>query len=383
MAIRKRTWTAPDGSEKTAWLVDYRDQAGKRRAKQFARKKDAEAWSTNAASEVQRGVHTPDSTSISVAAAAEQWIKSVRANGREPTTIAAYSQHVRLHIVPKCGATKLSQLTAPKVRAIFDEWLLHLSRPMALRVLRSLKAIISEAQERGQVAQNVAQAIKPRTATREKTKATPPSKADLRSILKAAETADLPAQALMELAIFTGMRASELRGLPWSNVDLKRGTVTVSQRADAQGNIGAPKSEAGHRTIALPPRVITAMKAWKLACPVSKADLVFPSERGKAMSHRVMMLKLVGPVQIAAKVTGPQPEDPESSPPPRYGMHAFRHAAASLWIEQGLDPKRVQTLMGHSSIQMTFDTYGHLFEQARKDRDDAAAIERALFADAT
>ena len=169
----------------------------------------------------------------------------------------------------------------------------------------------------------------------------------------------------MELAIFSGMSASELRGLPWSNVDLKRGTVTVSQRADAQGNIGAPKSEAGHRTIALPPRVITAMKAWKLACPVS------------------MMLKLVGPVQIAAKVTGPQPEDPESSPPPRYGMHAFRHAAASLWIEQGLDPKRVQTLMGHSSIQMTFDTYGHLFEQARKDRDDAAAIERALFADAT
>ena len=60
-----------------------------------------------------------------------------------------------------------------------------------------------------------------------------------------------------------------------------------------------------------------------------------------------------------------------------------RHAAASLWIEHGLNGKRVQTLMGHSSIQVTFDTYGHLFDQAQKDADDAAAIERALFADAT
>ena len=371
MAIRKRAWTAPDGTEKTAWLVDYKDQAGKRRAKQFARKKDADAWSTNTASEVQRGVHTPDRTSITIAAAAEQWVKSVRANGREQTTISAYEQHVRLHILPKCGALKLNQLTAPKVRAIFDEWLLHLSRPMALRVLRSLKAIIAEAQERGQVAQNVAQAIKAKTATREKTKATPPTKADLRAILTAAETAELKARALIELAIFTGMRASELRGLPWSDVDLKRGRVTVSQRADAQGHIGTPKSEAGHRTIALPPRVVTVLTAWKLACPASKFDLVIPSPRGTPMPYRTMMANLVDPIQTAAKLTT------------RYSMHAFRHAAASLWIEQKLDPKRIQTLMGHSTIQMTFDTYGHLFEHARKDSEDAAAIERALFADAT
>jgi integrase len=64
-------------------------------------------------------------------------------------------------------------------------------------------------------------------------------------------------------------------------------------------------------------------------------------------------------------------------------MHAFRHAAASLWIEQGINPKRVQALMGHSSIQMTFDTYGHLFDLADEDAQDAAAIERALFSDAT
>ena len=92
--IRKRQWTAPDGTVKQAWLVDYRDQAGKRRFKQFARKKDAEAWGVNAASEVQRGVHTADSTSITLSRAADLWLAHVKASDREPTTVAAYDQHV-------------------------------------------------------------------------------------------------------------------------------------------------------------------------------------------------------------------------------------------------------------------------------------------------
>lgn len=385
MSIRKRTWTTPDGSTKTAWLVDYRDQAGKRRAKQFALKKAAEAWSTNARAEVQRGVHTPDSASITVEAAAKLWLDTVRANGREPTTIAAYDQHVRLHILPKCGATKLSQLTAPKVRAILDEWMMHQSRPMALRLLRSLKAIITEAQERGLVAQNVALAVKPRKVSREKPKATPPTKADLRAILQAAEKADAKARAVVELAIFTGLRASELRGLAWSSIDLKRGRLTVSQRADAQGTIGMPKSEAGHRTIPLPPRTVAALRVWKKACPQHELELVLPSEKGRPVPYRVLARDIVGPVQIAAGTTTPPPKGAteENMPVPRYGMHAFRHAAASLWIEQGINPKRVQALMGHSSIQMTFDTYGHLFDLADEDAQDAAAIERALFSDAT
>ncbi|WP_298196569.1 tyrosine-type recombinase/integrase [Novosphingobium sp.] len=385
MAIRKRAWTLPDGTAKQAWLVDYRDQAGKRRAKQFARKRDAEEWAITAKAEVQRGVHTPDRTSVTIAKASELWLDTVRKNGREPTTVAAYEQQVRLHIVPACGATKLSQLTAPKVRTILDSWRGSVSRPMATRLLRTLKAIISDAQERGLVAQNVALAVKMPRETREKGKVTPPAKADLRAILKAAAAqTSLKAQTFVELAVFSGMRASELRGLPWRNVDLKAGTVTVDQRADAAGVIGPPKSTAGFRTIPLPPRVIKLLKAWKLACPANDLELVFPSDQGKPLSHRVATINLVGPIQIAARVvTTTIDEEGDPSFEPRYGLHAFRHAAASLWIEQGLNAKRVQVLMGHSSIQVTFDTYGHLFEQQEKDRDDAAAIERALFTGAT
>ena len=56
---------------------------------------------------------------------------------------------------------------------------------------------------------------------------------------------------------------------------------------------------------------------------------------------------------------------------PRYGLHAFRHAAASLFIEEGWSPKRVQSVMGHSTIGVTFDTYGHLMPNGI---DDAAAL---------
>lgn len=372
MSIRKRSWAAPDGTPRTAWLVDYRDPAGKRRFKQFTRKKDAEAWSVNAAAEVQRGVHTADRASITVAQAAELWLAKVKADGREPTTIAAYDQQVRLHIVPRCGATKLSQLTAPGVRTLLDGWQADLSRPMATRVLRTFKAIIAHAQERGKVAQNAAQAITLRKAARERGKVQPPSKAHLRAILKAsAESDDPKVRALFELAIFSGMRASELRGLAWPAIDLKGGFVEVEQRADARGMIGAPKSHAGRRRIPLPSRAIAALKAWKLACPPHPAGLVFPSVKGKPISHHTLTTTLTGPLQVKAKIDPP------------YTLHTFRHAAASLWIEQGLDPKRIQTLMGHSSIQVTFDTYGHLFADTEKERQDADAIERALFADAT
>ncbi|MEA2908841.1 MAG: integrase, partial [Bradyrhizobium sp.] len=63
---------------------------------------------------------------------------------------------------------------------------------------------------------------------------------------------------------------------------------------------------------------------------------------------------------------------------PRYGLHALRHACASLWIEQGHNPKQIQKLMGHSSIKVTFDTYGRLFADAEADQRAAEGVEFRL-----
>jgi integrase len=63
---------------------------------------------------------------------------------------------------------------------------------------------------------------------------------------------------------------------------------------------------------------------------------------------------------------------------PKYGLHSLRHAAASLFIEEGFSPKRVQALMGHSTIQMTFDTYGHLFPSEADDQERMRRVQARL-----
>jgi integrase len=110
--------------------------------------------------------------------------------------------------------------------------------------------------------------------------------------------------------------------------------------------------------------------------------LVFPNGRGKPENHTNIVNRGFGPVQIKAGVTQPHPTVTDESGAPvltaKYGMHALRHFFASWAIEQGFSPKRVQTFLGHASIQMTFDVYGHLFPSLEDDQAKFAIGELAL-----
>lgn len=361
-AIRKRSWIDGKGEARQAWLVDYRDAAGVRRAKQFARKKDADAWSTQAAWQVSQGTHTADSQSIMVSQAGDIWIAKVEADSRERATVANYRTILNRHIVPLIGAERLSRLTMPVIRSFVDRLLERRSRPTAARALHHLRMILKEAQGRGLVAQNVALGVRLPKAAREKSKVQIPTKATLKKMLSASDDDLRP---FVMTAIFTAMRASELRGLTWANLDLKKGTVTVVQRADRFDQIGLPKSEAAHRTIPLPPALISELKAWKLRCPISPFDLVFPAPNGGVLNYKNFMTRRFLPMLEEAELD-------------RMGLHALRHAAASAWIHQGIDLKRLQTWMGHGSIQLTIDRYGHLLKDEGRDAALAAAAQRDL-----
>jgi hypothetical protein len=99
MSVRKRTWESKDGS-KTAWVVDYKDAGGNRCHKTFDKKKDADAWARRTHYEVDQGTHTPDSVSITVAEAAENWIQRAELEGLERSTIEQYRDHIEHHLVP-------------------------------------------------------------------------------------------------------------------------------------------------------------------------------------------------------------------------------------------------------------------------------------------
>jgi integrase len=251
------------------------------------------------------------------------------------------------------------------------------SRAMVRKALTSLKTLISHTQATGRVAQNVAREIKFRTDGRHDAEVEIPSKNELRTMLDKVSGRWRP---FVVTAIFTGMRVSELRGLTWGNVDLAEKVLRVRQRADAWGTLGSPKSRAGRRDIPLAPMIVNALKEWKLACPASDLDLVFPNGQGNVESYANIRTRGFVPLLETCGLTvhAGDTDDGEPILKPRYGFHVLRHAAASLFIEQGWSPKRVQKILGHASIAMTMDTYGHLFHDPEGDQDAMAQVEARL-----
>ncbi|AWC25487.1 Integrase [Aminobacter sp. MSH1] len=413
MSIRKRTWTTGKGEEKSSWVVDYVDTKGTRRLKTFAKKKDADTFAATAKVEVREGTHVADSASATVKQAGEFWIASAEGAGLERTTTNQYRQHLDLHIAPLIGDTLLSKLSVPAVRD-FEDKLRETGRSPAMvrKVLVSLGSLLADAQERGLVVRN---AVREKSRARQKGKdrrqerrqkgrlkvgTDIPTRDEVKAIVGALEGRWRP---LLLTAIFAGLRASELRGLRWLDVDLEKREIHVRQRADRFNDIGRPKSEAGERTVPIPPMVVNALKEWKLAYgrPITGRDddgnstredvkpshLIFANGSGNVESLGNIINRGLIPVQIGAGVTVETDRIDENGKPilaAKYtGMHALRHFYASWCINRpqdgglGLPAKVVQERLGHSSIVMTMDVYGHLFPRS-DDADEMAAAERAL-----
>jgi len=376
MSVRKHKWTTRKGEQREAWLVDYTDGSGKRRAKFFQRKKDADAYHASVRVEVQQGIHTPPSRSITVAAAAADWLKYIEAEKRDAATMVGYRILVNKHIIPRLGATKLSSLTHARVQKFRDDLLADLSRPTAQKALARLKQIIKDARRRGNVAQNVAADVVIGSSGRAKQRLKIPTTDEIRRIIDAAP--DGYGRALIRTAAFTGLRASELRGLRWEDVDLKHNVIHVRQRIDRYNTVGRPKSMSGERTVPIGSMVANTLRLWKLACPPSAGDLVFPTRTGAPQSLANIVGRIWIPTQIKAGVVIADGKAKYT------GFHTLRHFYASWCINRRRDgglelpAKTVQTRLGHASIVMTLDVYGHLFPS-----DDGAELdeaERAIFA---
>jgi integrase len=376
MSVRKRKWMR-NGEQLEAWIVDYFDAQRQRHIKTFKRKKDADEYHATVRVDIGRGVHTAPSRSITVAKAAQDWITAAEGKKLERTTIVHYRQHVDKHIVPRIGARKLATLTTPDISKFRDSLQADLSTALARKVLTSLKSLLKDANERGNVAQNVALAVTIKASKRSKKKLKAgvdfPLPTEVRAMVEAAQDRR---RAVIVVAAFAGLRASELRGLRCEDVDFKHGVIHVRQRADRYGQIGNPKSHASERTVPVGPMVLNTLRE---RCLRSHFDLIFATRSGKPDRHTNLVERNFHPAQIAAKVVNKDGK-------PKYpGLHSLRHFYASWLINRKADGglelplKEVQTRLGHANLSMTADTYGHMFPRV----DHAAAMaeaERALFA---
>jgi integrase len=313
-----------------------------------------------------------------LAEAADNWLKASAAASLERSTLTGYREYVTLHIVPFLGTRKLADVTAPLVRQFQDVLQANgRSTNTISRATKTLGSILADAQERGQVGHNAVrelsrnrrrgQHVEKRRRGRLKVGVDIPSPDEITALV--AGTGRW--RPFLIVAAFTGLRASELRGLRWCDVELDASRLHVRQRADRFNQIGSPKSAAGHRTVPFGKLVRNTLREWKLACPPSALDLVFPSRTGKVIDLPNIRRRGLIPAQGGhdkAKYTG---------------MHCLRHFYASWCINSesdgglGLPPKVVQERLGHSTISMTMDVYGHLFP-AGDDTDKLDAAELRL-----
>ena len=256
-SIRKRT--LPSG--KIAWQCDFKDANGKRRSRQFLTKREADGFMVKARAEVAAGTFVHDRDAVTVVEACDMWLGSCTRRQEagqcmERATLRDYEGKVRLHILDPekgLGSIKLSRLTRKTVSEFRDR-LLETGRSEATtrKVLSCLSLVVKHAQEAELIATNPVQGIRVHRTSRLEQKVRVPEKDEVRRLIESASDDFRP---LLVVTVFCGLRASETRGLRWSDVDLESGLIHVRQRADAFNQLGEPKSAAGMRSVPMGPYV--------------------------------------------------------------------------------------------------------------------------------
>lgn len=169
-------------------------------------------------------------------------------------------------------------------------------------------------------------------------------------LLLAAAEPGLARTALGVLA-YGGLRIGELRALTWGNFSAVAGTVRVERAADDKGKIDAPKTTKGARTIELPGFLVRQLKEWRLQCPPSGQDLMFPDSAGGVLDDNNFRKRHYQRAQRRAGLRGIE-------------LHKLRHTAGSLWIAAGCDLQTVSTKMGHANLSITLSVYAHDFKRS-------------------
>ncbi len=304
--VRKREWPKK-GSGKFAYIVDYIDPRraspsdAKRRARiieTYKSKADADARARQIMREMDDGKHTPRRFSPAVAEAGAAWIEDCEAHGLQRTTLDGYRDHLKRHINPYFGLTKLADLTARSIGDFGRALRLgklpdgkERSADLTNKVLVSLGSLLAFAHREEMVAQNVAARLKKPAKPRKpklQVGVDIPAPDEIKALVGA-----LPGnryRPLLITAIFSGLRASELRGLRWQDVDLDKRALHVRQRADRYNAIDLPKTRAGERAVPLPPLVVNTLKEWNSALPQVEGRAGVPDTHRRARQPRQHLL---------------------------------------------------------------------------------------------
>jgi integrase len=302
----------------------------------------------------------------------QRWLKDYAATNTAPRTSDGYRGIVKRYVDPAFGSVLLTRLTPRHVQGLYTGMLERgLSPTTVLQTHRVLREALTHAVRWGLLSRNVTDAIDPpRKATREMT---PMDEEQARRFMEAVEDSEwgLPFKVLL----YTGLRRSELTGLKWSNIDLERAALSVTQtvqRLKGKGLVDMdPKSPRSKRRVSLPSSAVAALRQQRskqaaqrlLAGPAWLGhDYVFTTAEGRPIAPD----RLSAAFQRISNSLGFK----------NIRLHDLRHTHATLMLKMGIHPKIVSERLGHASIGITLDTYSHVLPGLQEAA--AEAFEEAL-----
>jgi integrase len=303
----------------------------------------------------------------------DQWLKEVIKPKLTYDTWRGYRNNVELHLKPALGSVRLIRLTPVDVERMLNELRSRRFSPRSIQYVHAtLRSALGTAERWELVHRNVAKLVSAPTPYR--THVAPFTPTEIESFLTAAREHRLGA--LFTVALALGLRPEEAMGLAWENVDLDSDHpgIRVSQVLKREGGSPIlrqyPKTAASKRTIALPNICVQALRTHRRrqneerlrAVAWQDFGLVFTSRLGTPLEHRGLSRVFDSLLERAGL--------------PHRRLYDLRHTSASILLAQGVQPRVLQDILGHSSYRLTMDTYAHVMAPAM--RDAAAAMDRAL-----
>ncbi|MFC2066509.1 tyrosine-type recombinase/integrase [Chloroflexota bacterium] len=318
-------------------------------------KKEAEKRLSELVSQLDNGIYVkPKKTTLTEYL--NMWLNEYARNNLSPRGFERYAGIIRKHLIPDIGKVTLTQL---KPEHLQKHYTAKLNDGLSARTVRYHHALIHVALQTavkwGLVSRNVADAVDPPRIRRSEMQTW--NENEVNQFLEV--TKESLYYSLFYTALFTGMRRSELLALCWQDIDFIYSQIYVNrslhQLKDGSFVFTQPKSAKSSRTIALTPSTILMLREYQekqrlerdmSGNPLTDNDLVFSNLEGKPLRPNTITrawTTLTAKCGLKA-----------------IRLHDARHTHASLMLKQGIHPKVVQERLGHSSIQMTIDTYSHV-----------------------
>ncbi len=321
--------------------------------------------------EADRGI-LPSREKWTVAEYMERWLEdTVRQRVGSYRTHESYQQLARLYLLPAIGHLKLTEIQPEHLEGVYRGMQERgLSASTIHRTHAVIRSMLKQATQRGHVPRNMATLVQlPRVQRPELQTLT---EEQVRTLLATAR--GTRHDALITLAVMTGLRQGELLGLRWADVDTEAGTLTVRFQLNHRGEFAQPKTRTARRTMHLPAPVVEVLRAHRVRQLEDRLragewwqdqDLVFctchPAQRpaGSPLGHRNVFRDFKALLQKAGL--------------PDIRFHDLRHTAATMMLLRGVNVKVAQARLGHSQINLTLDTYSHVLPSMDRDAADKLA----------